>query len=225
MSRSIHSSRPARAGRLVCMLAAVAIGAGALSGCFPLAAGALAVGGLALTDRRTVGAQTEDQSIELKVGNRLGNALAKAGGISVTSYNRQVLLTGSVTDETSKREAGAIAGKVDNVKAVVNELVVGPRASVSGAASDAALTSKVKASFVEAKDVQASSIKVVTEQGVVYLMGVVTEREATRAAQIAARVSGVAKVVTVFEYVSEDQLANIERRQRGDTGPAATSGK
>jgi osmotically-inducible protein OsmY len=211
-------SKPATcSGRFLRAVVAAAFAAHALSGCFPLAAGVLTAGGLAMVDRRTVGAQTEDQAIELKVGNRLGSAIAQAGGISVTSYNRQVLLTGSVADEASLRKAAVIAGKVENVKSVTNELKIGPRQSVSGAANDATLTSLIKASFVETQDVQAHAIKVVTDQGVAYLMGIVTEREATRAAQIAARVAGVVKVVTVFEYLTEDQIADIERRQSGST--------
>ena len=197
--------------RLAIATAVAVATVGSLSACFPLAATGLAMGGMALTDRRTVGAQTDDSAIEVKALSRMSSSIG-ASGISVTSYNRRVLLTGQVPDANIKREAESIVSKVDGVRAVQNELAIASRTSISSAASDATLTARVKTSLIEAKDLQANAIKVLTEAGVVYLLGIVTNREAERAAQQASRVSGVSRVVTVFEYVSEDELARITRR-------------
>lgn len=200
-------SRAAIAGSLIASTLA-------LSGCFPLAATGVAVGALAVADRRTIGAQTEDTGIEVKAAGQLRQQLEHAGGISVTSYNRKVLLTGQVPDERSRTEAAAIAGRVDNVQSVHNELKVSGRVSMGTSAADTSITARVKTALIDARDVQAHTIKVVTEAGVVYLMGIVTRAEGDRAAQVASRVGGVQRVVTVFEYVTPDELARIERVNR-----------
>jgi osmotically-inducible protein OsmY len=200
-------SRAAIAGSLVASTLA-------LSGCFPLAATGVAVGALAATDRRTIGTQTEDTGIEVKAAAQLRQQLADAGGIAVTSYNRKVLLTGQVPDERTRTEAASIVGRVDNVLSVHNELKVSGRVSLGTAAADTSITTRVKAALIDARDVQANTIKVVTEAGIVYLMGIVTRAEGDRAAQVASRVSGVQRVVTVFEYVTADELARIERVNR-----------
>ena len=186
----------------------------ALSGCFPLAATGVVVGTLAATDRRTIGAQTEDTGIEVKAAAQLRQQLPDAGGIGVTSFNRKVLLTGQVLDERSRTEAAAIVGRIENVASVHNELQVAGRVSMGTAAADTSITARVKAMLIEARDIQATTIKVVTEAGVVYLMGIVTRPEGDRAAQVASRVAGVQRVVTVFEYVTADELARIERVNR-----------
>jgi osmotically-inducible protein OsmY len=183
----------------------------ALSGCFPLAATGVVVGAMAANDRRTIGAQTEDTGIEVKAAAQLRQQLPDAGGIGVTSFNRKVLLTGQVLEERSRTEAAAIVGKLDNVRSVHNELQVAGRVSLGTSAADTSITARVKAMLIEARDIQATTIKVVTEAGVVYLMGIVTRAEGDRAAQVASRVAGVQRVVTVFEYVSADELARIER--------------
>jgi osmotically-inducible protein OsmY len=183
-----------------------------LSGCFPLAATGVAVGVLAATDRRTIGTQTEDTGIEVKAASRLREELKNAGGISVTSFNRKVLITGQVIDDTTRQAAERIVAGVENVRSVHNELQVSGRVSLVTTASDATISTRVKAAFVDAKDLQANTVKVVTEAGVVYLMGIVSRAEGDRAAQVASRVSGVTRVVTVFEYASADEIARIERR-------------
>ncbi len=183
-----------------------------LSGCFPLAATWVAVGVLAATDRRTIGTQTEDTGIEVKAASRLREELKNAGGISVTSFNRKVLITGQVIDDTTRQAAERIVAGVENVRSVHNELQVSGRVSLGTTASDATISTRVKAAFVDAKDLQANTVKVVTEAGVVYLMGIVSRAEGDRAAQVASRVSGVTRVVMVFEYASANQIARIERR-------------
>jgi len=193
-------------------LRAAALGLAAatlLGGCAPLLiGGALAGGAMVFTDRRTSGTQVEDEVIELKGMNRVREVLGERGQVNVTSYNRIVLLTGEVPEAADKTTVEQAVAKVDNVRSVVNELTVGLPRSITGRSSDALLTTKVKASFIDAKDLFSNALKVVTSQGVVYLMGRVTEREAERAADVARGVAGVRKVVKVFEIVSEAELAN-----------------
>lgn len=193
------------------------------TGCFTLAATGVAVGALAAVDRRTLGAQTEDEAIELKIASRVrgfdSTSAAVPGRVAVASYNRKVLLVGQVPSDAARTRAEQVAAGVENVRSVHNELQVGPPASLTTQSSDTLVTGKVKASFLDAKDIQSNAIKVVTENGNVYLMGIVTAREADRAAQVASRVSGVRRVVTVFEQVSEDELGRIQRGSTGE-GPA-----
>ena len=196
--------------RLSALLAALAA-ATALSACAPLLLGGAIVGSsMVVTDRRTSGTQVDDQSIELKATKRINDLLGDRGNVSTTSYNRVVLLTGTVLAEPDKAAVERAVAGIENVKSVVNEIAVGTAASFGNRSNDTLLTSKVKASFVDAKDVQVNAYKVVTERGIVYLMGRVTEREATRASDIARGVSGVHKVVRVFEVVSDAELAELQ---------------
>ena len=161
---------------------------------------------MVVSDRRTAGIQIEDESIELRAGSRV-RELATLGQISVTSYNRLVLLTGEVPALEQRAQVEQVVTKVENVRGVVNELVVAPNSSLSSRAADNGLATKVKLTLVDAKDVQANAYKVVAERRVVYLMGRVTEREATRGADLASQVSGVEKVVKVFEIIGEKDLS------------------
>jgi osmotically-inducible protein OsmY len=180
-----------------------------LAGCAPLIVGGAMVGGaLVATDRRTTGAQVEDQSIELKASRRI-DQLATLGHVNVTSYNRKVLLTGEVPAERERERVEQAVRQIENVQAIVNELAVAGNSSLGARSNDAYLSTKVKASLVDAKDLQSNAIKVLTERGVVYLMGRVTEREATRASNLARTVPGVQKVVQVFEVLSEAELAEL----------------
>jgi osmotically-inducible protein OsmY len=192
----------------------VSVLASSLSGCIGLVLTGAAVGVMAVTDRRTIGAQTEDQGIEFKASDVIRTKINNSGGISVTSFNRKVLISGQVIDEQTKREAESLISKVDNVKGVFNELAVSNRASFGTNTVDATITTKVKAFFLEASDLSSNVFKVVTESGIVYLMGITTQREGARAAEVASRVSGVSKVVTLFEYVSQEELAKIEALNR-----------
>ncbi len=186
-----------------------------LAGCAPLIVGGAVVGGaMVATDRRTSGSQIDDEVIELKAKGRMGEALPDGDNVRIntTSYNRMVLLTGEVPTEADKTTAEQVVARIDNVVSVVNELTVGPPNTFNERTRAAFITTKVKASLVDAKDLFANSIKVVTHRGVVYLMGRVTEREATRASEVARGVSGVSKVVRVFEILSEADLANTAPR-------------
>jgi osmotically-inducible protein OsmY len=181
-----------------------------LAGCAPLVVGGAMVGGvLVATDRRTTGAQIEDQGIEIKAAARV-RALATLGNVNVTSYNRVVLLTGEVPDAEARSRAEAAAAQVENVRSVVNELAIAGASSLTSRSNDALLTTKVKASLVDARDLYANAFKVVTERGTVYLMGRVTEREAARGAEVASTVPGVQKVVRVLEILSDDELRALK---------------
>lgn len=191
-------------------LAAVTVATG-LTGCFPLLLGGAMVGGTVVyTDRRTSATQLEDEAIELKASNRLSKELGERARVSVVSYNRLVLLTGVVSGDADRAVVGRLVSGVENVRSIVNEVTVVSAQPTNTIASDALVTSKVKASLVDSKDIFAQSVKVVTERGTVYLMGRVTEREANRATEIARGVSGVDKVVRVFEVISEAELANMQ---------------
>ena len=202
-----------RAGRLVGATAAVVVVASGMGACAPLMVGGAVVGTtLVATDRRTSGIQLEDQGIELKAAAR---ARVAAGGdaahVNVTSYNRLVLLSGEVPTEAERRAAEQAAAQVENVRSIVNELAVAGVSSLTSRSNDAILTGRVKAAFIDGGP-PAQAVKVVTERGVVYLMGRLTEREADRATQVARRVPGVQKVVRVFETITEQELAAIQGR-------------
>ena len=195
------------------VLAAAVSAATLLGACAPLLVGGAMVGtALSVTDRRTSGAQLEDQSIELKAINRVREAAGSEANVSVTSYNRTVLITGEVPTEAARVATEQAVARIENVRGTVNELAVMGSTSVSARGNDSILTSKVKAAFVDAKDLQANALKVVTERGTVYLMGRVTEREASRAAEVARSTSGVGKVVKVFEIITEAELATLQSK-------------
>jgi osmotically-inducible protein OsmY len=203
MNRKLSLRRGALLGTL---LAATLLGA-----CAPLFVGGAVVGTtLMATDRRTSGAQVEDQAIELKAMNRVREVIGERGHVSVTSYNRLVLLTGEVQSDADKTAVEQAVTRVENVRSIVNEVAVMGSSSLTSRSNDAILTSRVKASFIDAKDLHANAFKVVTERATVHLMGRVTEREASRAADIARSVSGVQKVVRVFEVLTEAELADLQ---------------
>lgn len=172
-----------------------------INGCAPLVVGGAAATGIVVAeDRRTVGTMTEDQAIELKASNRIGDRV-KNGHVNVTSYNRMVLLTGEVPDAAAKATAEKTAQGVENVRSVFNELAIGPNSALSARANDTYITSVVKARFVDAQRFNPVHVKVVTEAGAVFLLGLVTRKEADAATQIARTTRGVHRVVRVFEYL------------------------
>ena len=196
------------------LLATVA-GVSLLSGCAPLVVGGAVVGGLVAVDRRTSGTQLEDEAIELKVANAVSKELGERVHLNVTSYNRRVLLTGEVRNDADRSRATLLAQSQENVSQVVNDLAIGAASSLSQRTKDTVTSGQLKAAFVDAKDLQASAVKVVTERGVVYLMGRVTAREAQRATDIARGTSGVVKVVKVFEEISEQELQRLSQPPLG----------
>ncbi|APW40035.1 transporter [Rhodoferax koreense] len=199
--------------RLTLTVLAAAALAGGLSGCFPVVVGGAAVGGaMVATDRRTSGTQLEDEGIELRANNRISENFGDRAHVNVTSYNRQVLLTGEVPTAEQQQRIAELVSKVENVRSVVNELAVLGTSTLVQRSNDSYITGKVKATLVDAKDVQANTVKVVTERGTVYLMGRVTQREATRISDLARSVSGVQKVVRVFEILSDQEVQSISTK-------------
>jgi osmotically-inducible protein OsmY len=195
------------------LLSTLAAGAvlSSLSACAPLVVGSAVMSGLVAIDRRTTGIQLEDEGIELRTAQGLRQNLSASAHVNVTSYNRMVLLTGEVGSAAEKERAERLAKSQENVSSVVNDLAIEPASSLTQRSKDAIITGQVKALLVDAKDLQSNAFKVVTERGVVYLMGRVTSREAQRASEIArsSSVSGVVKVVRVFEIISEEELKRI----------------
>lgn len=171
-----------------------------LSACVPVIIGGAAAGGAMAADRRTSGIYVEDENIELKASKQIADTLGEAAHVNITSYNRIVLLTGEVPNDAGKVKAEAIAKAITNVRSVTNELVVMPKTEVSSRGNDAYLTSKIKAKFVADGRFPANVVKVVTENSVVYLLGIVSHAEAQFATEIASNADGVTKVVKVFEY-------------------------
>ncbi len=206
--------RPAAA-----LLAAAAL-VGALSGCAPLMVGAVGTSVLVATDRRTSGAQLEDQGIELRAGSRLRDQFGDRARVVVTSFNRRVLLTGEVHSEADRATAVRIVAGVENVRETVDELAVMSSPSFTARSSDALVTARVKAAMVDASDLQATAVKVLTERGTTYLMGRVTQREADRATEITRSIPGVQRVVRVFEIITEEEL----QRMQPAPAPAPASG-
>jgi osmotically-inducible protein OsmY len=198
----IHSSLAAVAVLLVATTV--------LPACAPLVIGGAAVGSaLFAVDRRTSGAQLEDTTIEVKAMSQ-ASGLSPQGHVSATSYNRIVLLTGEVGTEAERAAVEQAVAKLDNVRSVVNELALMAASSFTARSNDAILSAKVKGAFIDARDMQANTLKVISERGIVYLMGIVTEREAARAADVARGVGGVQKVVRVFEVITEEELARVQ---------------
>jgi len=191
------------------------VGSTALSGCalpFLVVGGAMVGGTLIATDRRTTGTQIDDQGIEVRAGKPIRDILGDRGHVNVTSYNRLVLVTGEVPTDADKAAVEAAVAKLDNVRSVVNELGAMTASSLSNRSNDTLLTSKVKATLIDAGDISAHAFKVVTERNVVYLMGRVTEREATRAVDLVRTIKGVEKVVRVLEVITDAELAAIDPR-------------
>lgn len=187
--------------RLLNQLLLAATVCSALSACVPVVAGGAAAGGLVAADRRTSGAYVEDEGIEWKANNRIKDTLGDKIHVNVTSYNRNVLLTGEAIDESAKTKAETLARSVENVRQVTNELQVSGASALTARANDSYLTTKVKTAFLQANLFPSNYVKVVTENSVVYLLGVVTHKEADDAVEIARSTDGVQKVVKVFEYI------------------------
>jgi osmotically-inducible protein OsmY len=180
---------------------------GTLGGCVVLAGGAVAGSTMVAMDRRSSGTQLDDQAIELRVAVVIDENIGQRGHVNATSYNRVVLLTGEVPTEADRSKIETLITKVDNVRLVLNELAVMPNTTLSQRANDTIITGKVKAAIFDAKELQVVSVKVVTERGVVYLMGRLTEVESMTAAQVARGVGGVQRVVKVFEIISPAEAA------------------
>ncbi len=191
-----------------------------LSGCVGVAVVGAGTGILMLTDRRAAETQVTDEGIELRASSRINEKVGDAAHVNVASYNRTVLLTGEVPSAAAKAAAEAAASTVPNVKAISNELAIAGASSLSGRSNDAYITSKVKARFVDANKFAANHVKVISEAGVVYLLGLVTQAEADAAVEIARTTGGVLKVIRLFEIISAEQAKSIDAKVVDNKAPA-----
>ncbi|MGL6108685.1 MAG: BON domain-containing protein [Rubrivivax sp.] len=198
---------------------------GVLGGCVAVIGGAMVGGSMMVVDRRSTGAQVDDQTIELRAATAVSAALGDKGHVNVSSYNRVVLVTGEVPTEADRAKVEGVVAKVENVRAVLNELAVMPSSSLGDRSNDTITTGKVKAAFVDTKGLQVASIKVVTERGVVFLMGRVTETEANLAGNVARGIGGVQRVVKVFEIITPAELAAMPAAPTSPASPASAPPK
>ncbi len=209
--------------RLALSVTAGCVLLGSVTACVPLIlGGAVAGGSLVATDRRTSGAQLEDEGIELRALSRLRGEIGERSHVNLTSYNRQVLLTGEVANAQDKQLIEQIVSRVENVTSIINELAIMGNSTLTQRSSDALVTGRIRATLVDTRDLYANSFKVVTERGTTYLMGRVTQREADRATEVVRSVSGVQKVVRIFEIISDQELARMLPSSAVPSTPAAT---
>ncbi|MEO6279466.1 BON domain-containing protein [Roseateles sp.] len=194
--------------KLTLTLTAAVLASTLATGCAPLLIGGAMMGGVSVaTDRRTSGAQLEDETIEVKAGARVREQLGEKVHVNVNSYNRVALITGEANSEESRAALDGVVGGVENVQKVLNEVVVTAASSLGNRSNDVIIAGKVKAKLIDARDLHSNAFYVVVERAQVYLMGRVTEREADRATEISRQIGGVRKVVRAFEIISEEELA------------------
>ncbi|MDQ3059329.1 MAG: BON domain-containing protein [Pseudomonadota bacterium] len=198
--------------RLACAVGAVVLVCSSLSACVgPLLVGGAMVGGtMVAVDRRTSGAQLDDEAIELRAANQIRNTFGTRVRVSVISYNRQVLLIGEVPSLQDRQWIEQLVSRIDNVSSVVNELAVLNTPSLVERSSDTLITGRVKARLLDTPELQSNAFKVVTERGTTYLMGRVTQREADRATEVVRTTSGVQRVVRILEIISEQELSVMQ---------------
>ena len=194
---TVEVSRPAACAAV----AALAIAATILQGCVPVIVAGAAGATMIAVDRRTTGAQVDDQAIELKVESEAGTRWGNDIHLNVTSYNGNVLLTGEAPNAQVRSEIEKITREAhDRVRKIYNEMVIGPVTDLGARSNDSYITSKVKTRMIDSESARSIYVKVVTERSVVYLMGIVSRRDGDAAAQVAATTEGVARVVKLFEY-------------------------
>ena len=206
------------------LIAALLLGASvlpALQGCFPLLAAGVTSGVLAAVDRRSVGTQTEDETIEWKAASRIREQFGDKVHINFTSYNRKVLVTGEALTEDVKAEAESIVGSLPNVNEVLNYLTIGSPTSFSNRSNDAFITSKVKSRSLDTGKFNPVHVKVITEAGVVYLMGMLTQPEADAAINVARHTAGVRKVVNLLEIIPPAKARELDVTQSKNNGKPA----
>ena len=181
------------------------------SACAPMLIGSAAVASKVAIDRRTAGIQLEDEGIELRTASGLRSQLLRNTNVRISSYNRLVLITGEVNNESERLQVERFVNSQDNVKSVVNDLIISPESSLTQRAQDTLITTKIRALLIQAKDIHSSAVNIVTERGVVYLMGRLTPREANKVAELirTSNIAGLQKVVKVFETISEEDLSRL----------------
>jgi osmotically-inducible protein OsmY len=219
--------RPLFQARVYRGLSTVMLGATlllSLQACVPLMVGGTVAGALVATDRRTLGAQTDDAAIELKATGRASKITGNQGRVAVTSFNRVVLLTGEVADEKMKAEVQRQIATIEGIKSIENDLAIAPVSSVGIRTNDALITGKVKAAIIDTRDLYLSAFKVHTDRSIVYLMGRVTEREAKLGGEVARNAaSKINKVVLLFEYIDEDEAKKFIPKSTDDQAPATSA--
>lgn len=198
-----------RIARLLVLLALPL--AAALQGCVEMAVVGAGAAAASAFDRRTTGAQVDDEGIELRATNRIGERFGDRVHVNVTSYNRHVLVTGEAPDAKTKEEIEKIVAAVPNVRAVTNDMEVMANTTLGNRANDSTITGKVKARFLDGGNFNPLHVKVVTERSVVYLLGIVTESEANSAVEVARTTGGVRKVVKLFDYCKPTDAACAPR--------------
>ncbi|WP_440898634.1 BON domain-containing protein [Bordetella genomosp. 4] len=218
----LDTQKVARPLLLAAMIATAAV---SLSACAPLiVGGAAATTAVVITDRRTSGAQLEDKNIEFKAEKQIGDKLGDSARVNALSYNNVLLLTGDVPSAEAKAQATSIAQSIQHVKKVVNQLNIGPAAPFSTRSNDTWLTSKVKTQLINTKYVPSATIDITTDRGVVYMMGLVTEAEGDYAANAASTVSGVTKVVKIFETISREEALRLSGQSNAKSSNTSSSG-
>lgn len=206
--------------RVLMPLTAAALISATLSGCFPVLLAGAGTGALVATDRRSVGAQTEDREIQVKAETNIAQNLPDTAHVNVTSFNRRVLLTGEVPSDAAKQRAVDIVHQISNVRGIVDELAIQGASSFSSRSNDAWITSKVKGNFINTKEISANVFKVVTERGDVYLMGLVSPEEGNIAANVASRIDGVRQVVKLYEYVRPEDAQRLSTEAAKNPAPS-----
>lgn len=193
-----------------------------LQGCIPFVAAGATAGALATFDRRSLGTQTEDESIEWKASALVNEKLGDKSHINFTSYNRKVLLTGEVPTSEAKAEAERLVLGVNHVQSVYNELLVRPASSFSDRSNDSFITSKVKSRSVDSGKFNPVHVKVITEAGTVFLLGMVTQPEANSAIQVARTTAGAKTVVNLLEIITPARARELDVAQSsGDNNKPA----
>ena len=172
-----------------------------LSGCAPVVIGGGVASALIADDRRTPSTVLMDKEIELTVAARLYEAKLDLAHVNVGSFNRRVLLTGEAESDAQRAKVAQIVGGVANVREVIDELAVAPPSSLSQRSNDVYLSTKVLARLIDDQRFSANHVKVTSERGIVYLMGLVKRAEANAAAEVAAGTQGARGVVKAFEYL------------------------
>lgn len=194
-----------------------------LQACVPLAVVGVGTGVASTLDRRTYGEQIMDREIESKFNRSFPATLEAKTAVSATSFNRWLLLTGHAIDESSRGEVESLARRTANVREVFNEIAIGYPSSFGNRNNDSFLTTKVKTRLFDSPYISGHHIKVVTESGIVYLMGEVTEGESQAAIEVARNTAGVQKVVSVLEIISPERAKQLNALPDQSSGKAKPS--
>ena len=183
-----------------------------LQGCFPLVAVSTGTGVSSVVDRRTVGTQTEDEGIEWKALTRANEKIDKRAHLNFTSFNRKVLVTGEVPNAETKNQVTSMVLGIPNVEKVYNETIIGPASSMVDRSNDSYITTKIKSRSLDTESrFNPLQVKVVTEAGTAYLLGMLTQSEANAAIEVTRRTSGVRRVINLFEIVSAEKAKELDR--------------